>query len=294
MKRHPDARARATLAAMAEPAATVRRHDSALGRWETVHRAPPAALRPHVLGYVGYREWLPQPFRRLEVPSGEVHVIVSFGPKVRAPAPVQSFVAAPHTEHTIVDFDAEQHGIEIRLTPIGAHMLLGIPMHELADRVTEIEEVLGRHGAELPERLWDAGTWPRRFALLDRLLARRLADARTPAAGVEHVWSRLVETHGAAPVEALAGEAGWSRRHLLARFREHTGLPPKVFARILRFQRAAALMADPAGPSLCEIALDCGYYDQAHLNRDFRAFAGRTPTDLLAARLPDGGGYSGA
>jgi len=259
-----------------------------------MHRAPPAALRPHVLGYVGYREWLPQPFRRLEVPSGEVHVIVSFGPKVRAPAPVQSFVAAPHTEHTIVDFDAEQHGIEIRLTPIGAHMLLGIPMHELADRVTEIEDVLGRDGAELPERLWDAGTWPQRFALLDRLLARRLADARTPAAGVEHVWSRLVETHGGAPVEALAGEAGWSRRHLLARFREHTGLPPKVFARILRFQRAAALMADPAGPSLCEIALDCGYYDQAHLNRDFRAFAGRTPTDLLAARLPDGGGYSGA
>src|SRR3954447_3695944 len=294
MKGHPDARARATLAAMADPAVTVRRHASALGRWETVHRAPPAALRPHVLGYVGYREWLPQPFRRLEVPSGEVHVIVSFGPKVRAPAPVRSFVAAPRTEHTIVDFDAEQHGIEIRLTPIGAHMLLGIPMHELADRVTEIEDVLGRDGAELPERLWDAGTWPRRFALLDRLLARRLADARTPAAGVEHVWSRLVETHGAAPVEALAAEAGWSRRHLFARFRDHTGLPPKVFARILRFQRAAALMTDAAGPSLCEIALDCGYYDQAHLNRDFRAFAGRTPTELIAARLPDGGGYSGA
>jgi transcriptional regulator GlxA family with amidase domain len=103
-----------------------------------------------------------------------------------------------------------------------------------------------------------------------------------------------VRTNGAAPVEALAADIGWSRRHLLGRFREHTGLPPKVFARILRFQRAAALLADPAGPSLCEIALDCGYYDQAHLNRDFRAFAGRTPTELLAARLPDGGGYSGA
>jgi len=86
---------------------------------------------------------------------------------------------------------------------------------------------------------------------------------------------------------------GWSRRHLLGRFREHTGLPPKVFARILRFQRAAALMTRPGGPSLCEIALDCGYYDQAHLNRDFREFSGRTPTELMAARLPKGGGYSG-
>ena len=279
---------------MPSPEVTVKRHDSALGRWEMVHRAAPPALRPHVLGYLGYHEWTPKPFRRLEVPSDEVHVIISFGPKVRVPAPVRSFVAAPHTEHAIVDSDGEQHGIELRLTPIGTHMLLGVPMHELADCVTPIEDVLGREGAELPERLYEAGTWPARFALLDRLLAKRLAEARAPAAGVEQAWARLVRTHGAASIEALAGEVGWSRRQLFARFREHTGLPPKVFARILRFQRAAALMADPRGPSLCEIALDCGYYDQAHLNHDFRAFAGRTPTELLARRLPDGGGYSGA
>src|SRR5204863_499027 len=95
-----------------------------------------------------------------------------------------------------------------------------------------------------------------------RLRARALGDgpplaaARPPSPEVEHTWSRLVMSHGGAPVETLAVEVGWSRRHLLGRFREHTGLPPKVFARILRFQKAAALMADPAGPSLCEIALD--------------------------------------
>jgi AraC-like DNA-binding protein len=279
---------------MQSPPLEVRRHDSALGRWEMVHRAAPAALRPHVLGYLGYREWLPRPFRRLEVPLAEVHVIVSFGPEVRVPAPVRSFVAAPHTRHSIVDFDSEQHGVELRLTPIGTHVLLGVPMHELADRVVGIEDLLGREGAELPERLYEAGTWPARFALLDRLLARRLQEARPPAPGVEHAWWRLVGTHGGATVEALAEEVGWSRRHLFARFREHTGLPPKVFARILRFQHAASLLADTNGPSLCEIALDCGYYDQAHLNRDFREFAGRTPTELMAARLPAGGGYSGA
>jgi AraC-like DNA-binding protein len=278
---------------MASPAITVQRHDSALGHWEMIRRSAPDALRPHVLGYLGYHEVTPGPFRRLEVPSGEVHVIISFGPEVRCPAPIRSFVAAPHSRHAIVDSDGEQHGIELRLTPVGTHMLLGVPMHELADRVVAIEDLLGRDGAELPERLYEAA-WPQRFALLDRLLARRLEDARPPAAGVEHTWSRLVQTHGRATVETLADEVGWSRRHLFGRFREHTGLPPKVFARILRFQRAATLMADPHGPSLCEIALDCGYYDQAHLNRDFRAFAGRTPTELMAARLPKGGGYLGA
>jgi len=277
---------------MAPPAVSVQHHESALGRWEMVRRAAPAALRPHVLGYLGYHETTPGPLRRLELPSGEVHVIISFGPEVRCPAPVTSFVAAPHTSHAIVDSDGEQHGVEVRLTPLGTHMLLGVPMHELADRVVALEDVLGRGGAELPERLHAAGSWPERFALLDRLLARRLEQARRPDAGVEHSWWRLVQTHGAASVEALADEVGWSRRHLFARFRDHTGLPPKVFARILRFQRAATLMADAGGPSLCEIALDCGYYDQAHLNRDFRAFAGRTPTELMAARLPKGSGYS--
>src|SRR5919199_6321072 len=164
MARIVTARARGrrdTLGAVQAPAVTVTRHESALGRWEAVRRTAPPALRPHVLGYLGYRESLPHGFRRLEVPSQEVHVIVSFGPRVRVPAPVRSFVAAPHTEHTIVDFDAEQHGIEIRLSPIGAHLMLGVPMHELADRVTPVEDVLGRDGAELAERLYEAGTCPR-------------------------------------------------------------------------------------------------------------------------------------
>jgi AraC-like DNA-binding protein len=274
---------------MAAPPVTVTRHDSALGRWEMIRRPAPAALRPHVLGYLGYHEWTAPGFRRLEVPSDEVHVILSFGPAVRAPATVRSFVAAPHTHHVIVESEGEQHGVEIRLTPIGTHLLLGLPLHELADRVVAIEDVLGRAGAELPERLVEAPTWPARFAILDRLLVERLEAARDPAAGVEHTWWRLVSTSGAARVDALAGEVGWSRRHLFARFREHTGLPPKTFARILRFQRAAKLLADPHGPSLCQIALDCGYYDQAHLNRDFREFSGRTPLELMAARLPDGG-----
>ena len=95
-------------------------------------------------------------------------------------------------------------------------------------------------------------------------------------------------TNGAAPVAALVRDAGWSRRHFTARFTEWAGLPPKTFARILRFDRAKELLARPGGPSLSEVALDCGYYDQAHLNRDFRAFAGCTPVELMARRLPAG------
>ena len=95
------------------------------------------------------------------------------------------------------------------------------------------------------------------------------------------------------PVANLAAELGWSRRHLGERIRADLGLPPKIVGRILRFDRVKRLLERDDGHRLAEIALDCGYYDQAHLNRDFREFADATPSEFLARRLPDGGGVAG-
>jgi AraC-like DNA-binding protein len=279
--------------------ATIERHDSPLASWETARRAAPAALAPHVIGYAGYAETAPGGFRRLEPSNDEVHVIFSFGPECRVPERVTSFVAATDTRHAVVEHDGHQHGIELRLTPLGAHMLLGVPMDELTCRVVELDALLGREADELIERMHDAGGsqptssagtgWEGAFDVMDDWLLRRLAGAERPDPAVEHTWARLVDSHGSVAVSELVDETGWSRRHLAARFREEVGLAPKPFARILRFRHAARELVRPDGRSLAEIALDCGYYDQAHLNRDFREFAGRSPTELMAARLPDGG-----
>jgi AraC-like DNA-binding protein len=168
-------------------------------------------------------------------------------------------------------------------------MLLGVPMDELTCRVVELDGLLGREADELIERMYEAGGWEGAFQVMDAWLLRRLADARRPDPAVEQAFARLVRSHGAVSVAQLVRETGWSRRHLAARFREHVGLAPKAFGRILRFRHAARELVRPDGRSLAEIALDCGYYDQAHLNRDFREFSGRTPIELMAARLPDGG-----
>ena len=73
-------------------------------------------------------------------------------------------------------------------------------------------------------------------------------------------------------------------------FREHVGLPPKQLARIVRFHRAAKMVQPGRMGCWTEIALKCGYYDQAHFNRDFREFAGATPGAYLQRLLPDHGG----
>ena len=102
------------------------------------------------------------------------------------------------------------------------------------------------------------------------------AGRKSPA-DVRWAWNRL--TGGAARVDELARELGWSRRHFTQRFKNELGLAPKTLARVARFQRARQQLS--AGTPLGRIALDCGYYDQAHMNRDFRALAGRPPGELL-------------
>jgi len=123
------------------------------------------------------------------------------------------------------------------------------------------------------------------------LLAR--VRASTPVAPeIEHAWARLDTSRGAVSVAAIAAETGWSRRHLSDRFGAEVGLPPKTVARILRFERVTDALRVQRGAALAEIAYACGYADQAHLNRDFRAFAGTTPTDFVARLIPGGAGVA--
>jgi AraC-like DNA-binding protein len=280
----------------------VARHESTELSWEMVTREAATPLRAHVRNYTGYVERTAEPLVRREVPGGDVTLIISPDTKLwlpdirdeaRPPARHRSFVAALSDSYSLVRHDGYQHGIEVRLTPLGAHALFGLPMKELTNRVVELDDVLGSGADELVGRLWDLEGWERRFDLLDRMIARRLAEAPAPSDGVAWAWRRLRDTRGRTEVGALARELEWSHRRLITQFREQIGMPPKTVGRLLRFENVSRALLHTPEPRLVEVAFDCGYYDQAHLNRDFREFAGTTPRAYLAARLPEGGGVSG-
>ena len=274
----------------------MQRHESDLGRWELVRRGPAAGLGNVVRGYCGYEEHSPGPMRRREVPQDQVTLILGFGPTLRvsgpgeAPRERDSFVAAVNDSHAITEYEGVSRGLQVNLSPLGAHMLFGLAMHELSDLVVPLEDVLGTAAPLLVERLYEAGDWEARFDLLDALVASRVAEAREPSPDVVRAWRRLLETDGRVPIGSLTAELGCSRRHLIARFREQIGPAPKTAARIMRFRRATRLLSLDDGRRFAEIALDCGYYDQAHLNRDFRELAGTTPGAYVGSRLPDGFG----
>ena len=90
---------------------------------------------------------------------------------------------------------------------------------------------------------------------------------------------RIEETGGAVEMRALARELGYSRKHVITLFRDHVGLPPKLLARIVRFDGLLRQLRTGAATSWADLALDCGYYDQAHLVREVRRFTGLTPTE---------------
>jgi AraC-like DNA-binding protein len=273
----------------------VARHDGEYGHWQMVSRDAHPALRGRVTRYCGYVERTRAPLARTEPANATVALIVSLGPSILVDGErFGSFVAGIGQTPSTTEHDGVQHGIQIDLTPVAARMLLGVPMHELAGRVVALEDLPGGERATLSERLAALTSWEARFRLLDRTIAARLEAAAPPPPSVEWAHRRLRATHGAVGIGALAAEIGCSPRHLNARFRDEVGVPPKAIARLLRFERAQELLGRDDGARFGEIAHACGYFDQAHMNRDFRAFAGAAPTDFLARRLPDGGGIAAA
>jgi AraC-like DNA-binding protein len=272
-------------------------HESERDRWEMVHGAPDPRLHGYVLDYCAYDERTGSFVRRRELPSERVVAIVNLGAPIRVLTPdgwtdqPDGFLAGLHDTFALTETSGAQRGVQIDLSPVGAHLLLKLPMHELAGRVVTLEALFGRAGLLLHEALASAAGWQARFALLDDFFLARLDDALSPVPSVTRALGRLRASGGSVRVEALAAEIGCSRRHLVAGFREQVGVTPKLLGRILRFQRVVALTG--TGPGWAEIALRCGYYDQAHLIRDFNQFAGSSPGEFARRRLPDGGGVRG-
>ncbi|OLZ63766.1 AraC family transcriptional regulator [Streptomyces sp. IMTB 2501] len=170
--------------------------------------------------------------------------------------------------------------LQVRLSPVVAHAVLGASA-ELGGTVVSLDDLWGRDGARTQEQLRAAGSWDDRFAIVEAALARRHEAGRAVDPEIAFVWRQMLTNPGAARVERLAAEVGWSRKRLWSRFRTQTGLSPKRAAQLVRFDHAAHRLA--AGHSAALVAAEIGYVDQSHLHRDVRAFAGVTPTAVAVA-----------
>ncbi|MGW5687912.1 helix-turn-helix domain-containing protein [Nonomuraea sp. NPDC003754] len=253
-----------------------------------IERTPGPALRPYVTRMWAYSERYDHPVTRTEVATPGVVLILAFGAPMEVDgARLTSFVGGLGDRYTVTRMTAPTEGVEVLLTPFGARRLFGVPMSGLANLVVPIDDLLPAWGPAAVERLGELASWPGRLAAAEALLRARILAAPPPDPRVVWAWDRLVESSGTAGVAGLAGSLGWSHRHLVARFRDHVGLTPKAAARVIRFERAMSLLR--SGADLARVAAACGFYDQPHMNREFRAMAGATPGQIRP-RHPAGAG----
>jgi AraC-like DNA-binding protein len=255
---------------------------------------PHPAVRPWVERYVGYVQHDVTLGVHRGLPSRHVTLIVSLDQPIRvtgmplpgeSPVSLQGLVGGMHVAPALVAQDRFQAGLHLELNPLGTQALLGLSAAELSGHVVGLDQLGSPRLAELPARLGEAHDWSTRFALLDETLAGVVADAEGPAGEVRWAWQRMRAARGRVRVATLADEVGWSRRHFGERFRAEIGLSPKQAARVLRFERAGQLLRR-GRVDLANLAVDCGYYDQAHLTNEWRALAGCPPGTWIAEELP--------
>ena len=232
----------------------------------------------------GYRETARGRFSQRETASLVVPLIISFG----TPFPIAlgrepdtadrqpSFAAGLYAGPVLIKSDGGAECVQVDFTPLGAYRFFGSAVVDLAARMIDMSDVLGRDGRQLREQLGATPGWQNRFDLVEDFVADRANHLPSPE--IEFAYRRLARSAGGARITALAKEIGWSRKHLVNRFRSELGLAPKPVARIMRFHRACRLAHTGEARGWAGVAAESGYADQAHLAREFSTLAGESPT----------------
>lgn len=220
------------------------------------------------------------------LPDGCVELILNFGERFlqhtngrRASQP-RHFLVGQMTGPILISPTGRVELLGIRFHPGGTSSFLRLAMSEVTDQVTELGAVSSELERELLSRSQDLLSLDQKREAVERVLIRRLLRD-TPLRSAMRLASRIVNSAGLISVDQLAADAGISSRQLERRFLREVGVGPKLLSRILRFQQVfrAVERSDAAWAS---IAVECGYYDQAHLIRDFNQFAEQTPSVLFA------------
>jgi AraC-like DNA-binding protein len=194
-------------------------------------------------------------------------------------------IHGPQSGHYKVGPKPEGAVLGVSFRPGCAGAILGTSMADLVDRHVTLQELWGRRGIDLHQRLLSTREPQGLFEILARELSARIERPLLMHPAVAHLLAP--RSFGIIPsrVGDVQRDSGYSPRYFIALFRSSVGLTPKHFYRIRRFNSAVRRLASPNPISLADVAAATGYSDQAHLTREFREFAGVAPTQYRPAAL---------
>ena len=170
--------------------------------------------------------------------------------------------------------------VAVRFRARGAYLFFHRPLREVAAGVVDLEDLWGAQAREWTERVALANGVAARVRFIEKTLLALLGTNGRTEPAVDRALEIIDGCRGQVRVSDLAGEIGVSCRHLTRLFERAVGVSPKEFGRISRFLHALRLLTAAGQRSLTDVALDCGFFDQAHFNHEFRELAGMSPGDL--------------
>lgn len=220
------------------------------------------------------------------VPDGIVELVFHYETPFAMRYPGEVFAIQPRSfaisqTHRFVEIRPAGRGgfVSARLYPWAAARLFALPVSEFADAQVAADELWGTDVRRLEEELASARGPTHRVHLLRRFLRRKLRPCDGDAL---RGWVQTIRRHrGDVSIRRLCSELGVGERRLERGFRRSVGTSPKHFARITRFLHTCRVLRDGDWGNLAEAAQACGFADQAHFNRDFRAFSGLTPREFV-------------
>jgi AraC-like DNA-binding protein len=257
-------------------------------RWEVV----PAASRPAPDGVrlVGYRDRAGHGLDMRVMPAPMVTIVLVLDGELRVErtSPVVTGIASGVGVRSVSVRGRDLSCVDIHLSPLAAHGVLGGAGAELAGTVVGFEDVWGARAGRLHAAVARTDRWDERFRLLRAALAETSHGNRPVDPEVAFAWRALVASGGRRRIGDLAAETGWSHKRLWSRFTAQVGVTPKRAAMIVRV--SPAIDAILSGTAAADVAARYGFADQSHLTRDLRELAGYTPAALYRDRHTVGDG----
>jgi AraC-like DNA-binding protein len=185
-----------------------------------------------------------------------------------------AIVGGARSAFYVRDISKPSYAAGAQLLPGAAQLLFGVPADDLAERHTPLDDLWGQSANLAHEQILEAASPEQKLDVLESLLAARFPVVRGLHPAVAHALEQFWTT---TDVHRVVTASGYSHRQFIALFRRATGLSPKLYCRVLRFQKVLERVSEVPLASLADLALEAGYSDQSHFNREFREFTGVTP-----------------
>ncbi len=193
----------------------------------------------------------------------------------------KGFAISQMRQHIAIESNGTVGFIAARCFPWGAYHFFTEPIGNFLDDTIDSQKLWPEHSGRLLHDLRRAQNLGERKDLLQRFLLARMGEVGADGS-IDEAVRLLRDSRGQLSVKELCDRTGLSFKQLERKFLAAVGTTPKVLARVSRFLHVCHNLSEFTDRTLTELGYECGYYDQAHFIKEFRAFSGFTPKEFFA------------